>query len=130
MYIVLTYGFPLILLVFEWGLRTLMLVDASGFIGPTLAAAGLSFLIPLTRPKRLNATVPDYPKAVVTSRLDQQFVGLVWLLVLVSLFAWSASCYASIKTPDATVLGYPTHSVIGGVTYLISLTMTFVKEKI
>lgn len=130
MYIILTYGFPLILLVFEWGLRTLMLVDASGFIGPTLAAAGLSFLVPLTRPKRLSVTIANYPNAIATSKEDQQLVGFIWLLVLASLFAWSASCYASIKAPDETVIGYPIHSVIGFGTYLISLLMTFVKGRI
>ena len=130
MYAVLTYGFPLILLVFEWGLRTLMLVDTSGFIGPTLAAAGLSFLIPLTKPKRIDVLVPSLPDALVTSKRDQEFVGLIWLLFLASLFAWSASCYTSIRFPENRVFGWPVHFVIGLGTYLLSLIMTFVKEKI
>ena len=97
MYVILTYAFPLILLVFEWGLRTLMLVDVSGFIGPTLASAGLSFLIPLTKPKILGVKFSKYPNAVATTATDLQFVGLVWLLILVSLFAWSASCFGRLK---------------------------------
>ena len=130
MYVILTYGFPLILLVFEWGLRTLMLVDTSGFIGPTLAASGLSFLVPLTRPKRVDVAIPDFPDAVATTNVDQQFVGFIWLLILASLFAWSASCYASIKAPDELLIGFPIHAVIGFTTYFISLMMSFIKGKI
>lgn len=107
-----------------------MLVDTSGFIGPTLAAAGLSFLIPLTRTKRIDLPVPNFPDALVTSKKDQELVGLIWLLFLASLFAWSASCYTSIRAPDDSVFGWPVHFVIGLGTYLLSLIMTFVKGKI
>jgi hypothetical protein len=129
-YAVLIYGFPLILLLFEWGLRTVLVVESWGFTGPTLSAAGLSFLVPLTKPKVLNVQVPNQPNAVVTSTADRQFVALVWLFVLAYLFAWSASCYVSIKTPDHKVIGLSTHLVIGGAAYLLSLLMTFIKEKV
>jgi hypothetical protein len=107
-----------------------MLVDTSGFIGPTLAASGVSFLVPLTRPKLINVTIPNFPDAVATTNVDQQFVGLIWLLILGSLFAWSASCYASIKVPSELLIGIPVHAVIGFTTYFVSLMMTFIKGKI
>jgi len=76
MYGVLIYGFPLLLLLFEWGLRSLLAVDSWGFTGPTLAAAGLSFLVPLTKPKTLSVGVPNAPNAIVGSRGDQEFIAL------------------------------------------------------
>ena len=130
MYVILIYGFPVMLLVFEWGLRHLLSVDSWGFTGPTLAAAGLSFLVPLTKPKILNIQIPNAPDAVVTSKRDKEFVGLTWLMVFAFLFIWSASCYASLKFPEQRVLGFSTHLFIGGVAYLISLVMTFIKEKV
>lgn len=130
MYSVLIYGFPLVLLLFEWGLRSLLTVDSWGFTGPTLAAAGLSFLVPLTRPKILNVSIPSAPNAVAISKGDQELVAFIWILVLAFLFVWSGACYASIKHPTHTVLGLSTHLVVGGVAYLISLVMIFVKEKI
>lgn len=129
MHAILIYGFPLVLLLFEWGLRSLMAVDSSGFTGPTLAAAGLSFLVPLTKPKILNVQVTGAQNVVVTSRADNQFVAATWILVFAFLFVWSSSCYASIKYPDHKIWGFSTHLLIGAGAYLISLVMTFVKEK-
>jgi hypothetical protein len=130
MYAILIYGFPLLLLIFEWGLRTIIQVDSSGFTGPTLAAAGLSYLMPLTKPKILDIPIPGMlGNAVVTSKADQRLVGLVWLIVLSTLFAWAASCYMSIKHPSETMAGVSAHFFIGGVTYVVSLIMTAIKER-
>lgn len=129
MYSVLIYGFPLVLLLFEWGLRNIMAVDTSGFTGPTLAAAGLSFLVPLTKPKILNVQVPGASNAVVTSRADSQFVAVTWLMILAFLFVWSSSCYASIKLPGYKVYGVAGHLFIGAIAYIVSLFMTFLKER-
>jgi hypothetical protein len=131
MYAVLIYGFPLFLLLFEWGLRHLLAVDASGFTGPTLSATGLSFLVPLTKPKILNVPLTNAPStAVVTSAGDQQFVAFIWILVLAFLFVWGWSCYESIKEPQELILGLPRHLAIGSGAYLLSLIMIFIKEKV
>jgi hypothetical protein len=129
-YAILTYGFPLILLAFEWGLRTVLVVDARAFTGPTLAAAGLSFLVPLARPKILSVQVAGARSAIVISKGDHHLIPVVWLLVLIFLFAWSGSCYASVRYPQHTVWGVDTHLFIGLGAYLLSLVMTFIKEKV
>ncbi len=129
MYTVLTYGFPLVLLLFEWGLRAILKVDASAFIGPTLAAAALSFLMPLTRPAEQNYGFIFNRQVVVTSRFDSNFIGFTWLLVLLCLFAWAASCYFSIITPDDRTFLFPTHATIGGTAYIASLVMSSLKER-
>ena len=130
MYALLIYGFPLILLLFEWGLRSLLLVDSWGFVGPTLAAAGLSFLVPLTRPKTLHVLVPDMPNAVVTTKRDLNFVVSIWILLLLYLFIWCGACYSSLVHPFHQTFGVSTHFAIGIVAYMFSLIMSFVKEKI
>lgn len=128
MYAVLIYGFPLTLLGFEWGLRTMLSVDASGFTGPTLAAAGLSFLMPLVKPKqrKLNGH-EDY---VAISKTEIAFIPFLWLFVLLFLFSWSWSCYVSLKLPLDTTMGFPSHLAIGGSVYTISLILTAIKEKV
>ena len=43
MHSLIVYGFPMILVSFEILLRNLVNVDTSTFVGPTLAATGISF---------------------------------------------------------------------------------------
>lgn len=126
---ILTYGFPLVLLLFEWGMRAALKVDASGFFGPTLAAAALSYLVPLTRPFERRDSWVQSRRVLVTSRFDANFVALTWLLVLLCLFAWAAACYFSLVTPTDKTLGFATHTTIGGGAYIISLVMASIKEK-
>lgn len=130
MHAILIYGFPLILLLFEWGLRTLLSVDASAFVGPTLATAGLSFLVPLTKPKYLNIPVEFSPGAIVISKADNNFIAVVWIFLLLYLFVWASSCYFSVKLPASMTWGLSTQFLIGISAYLVSLVMTFVKEKV
>ena len=130
MYILLIYGFPIILLVFEWGLRYLLKVDTHGFIGPTLAAAGLSFLVPLTKPKALTIATGSSGVVMVTPRREFEFIAFIWMLVLAYLFVWAATCVISVAHPQSTYVGYSIHSEIGAAAYVVSLAMTFLKEKI
>lgn len=129
MHTVLSYVFPLLLLVFEWGLRIVLKQDASGFFGPTLAAAALTCLIPLTKPVEKSYGVIRSRGVVVTTRFDSNFIIITWLLVIVCLFAWAAACYFSLVTPEDRILGLSTHSTIGGAAYATSLLMTSLKEK-
>lgn len=129
MHAVLTYGFPLILLLFEWGLRAGLNVDASGFMGPTLASAALSFLMPLTRPAEKQFGIAHSRSIVITSRFDSNFIAFTWLLVFLCLFAWAASCYFSLVTPSQKTFWFSTHGTIGGAAYIVSLVMTSLKEK-
>lgn len=128
MYAVLIYGFPLTLLGFEWGLRTMLAVDSAGFTGPTLAAAGLSFLMPLTKPKKKN--LPGHEDVVAMSKADAALTPILWICVFVFLFSWSWSCYVSLKFPEDTTFGFASHLVIGGAVYIMSLLLTGIKEKV
>ncbi len=107
-----------------------MKVDSFGFTGPTLAAAGLSFFMPLTKLKISELNIPGGDSVFVMSKADEQLVGFIWLLVLAALFSWALSCYLSLQHPGLSALGVPTHLLVGLGTYLLSLIMTAVKRKV
>lgn len=129
MHSILIYGFPLILVGFEWGLRHLLKTDSIGFIGPTLAAAALTILVPLTRPKKTGLRSGS-SKNVVVNAYDQQLIPFIWLVVLASLFAWSAACYYSLQQTSIAAISMPTHIAIGLICYFVSLLLVAVKEAI
>ncbi|EJL6474595.1 hypothetical protein ACVTD8_16260 [Vibrio cholerae] len=130
MYIVLTYGFPFILIAFEWGLKFLLKIQDTAFAGPALAAAALSFLMPLTKPKVIEIDVPGHPGTFVTSSRDSQLIGATWLLVFLFLFLWGAACYLSLQKPSLKFWELDVHLIIGLATYFLSLIMTLTKEKL
>ena len=112
---------------FEWGLKLMLDQEATSFFGPTIAAAGLSFLIPLTEPKVLSVN----GNIMTTSVNDNRLIGLLWILILISLFAWAASCYYSLKRPADLVFDLcPYHLLIGGSVYLLSIVMSYVKRRL
>jgi hypothetical protein len=131
MYQILIYGFPLILVAFEWGLKFLMNNENNtNFAGPALAAAALTFLVPLTKPKILEVSIPNHPNAFVTTTGDKNLVGLVWLLVFFFLFGWAGTCYLSVQSPQSKLWLIDVPLVIGLAGYIISLLLTFLKERV
>ena len=134
MYAVLGYGFPLLMLLFEWGFRMVLAIDASGFIGPTLAGAGLSLLIPLTQPKERSVQDASGKKGYFVSVWDLRLIPIVHILIFLFLFNWVGTCYASLKYADyamhAGPLEIPLHWLLGGAAYAVSLLCILIKEKI
>lgn len=62
---------------------------------------------------------------------DNKLIGLLWILILTSLFAWAASCYYSLKRPTDLVFDLcPHHLLIGGAVYLLSIVMSFVTRRL
>lgn len=126
--------FPAILVLFEWGLRRVVGVNAWEFMGPTLAAAGLSFLVPLIKPKWEYSAVDVGKLARVRAVWDEDFIPIVHVFILLSLFAWLATCYVSLELSDRVVAvgswNVPLHIVLGALAYFISLVFTGMKEKL
>lgn len=126
-YHILSYGTPVFLLPLESCLKFVLNENITSFLGPTLAAAGLSFLVPLTEPKVLSVE----GNIITTSRNDSMLVGYAWIAIIFSFLAWAISCYLSLKQPNAlTILNIPYHLLLGGFVYFISLVMTFLKRSI
>jgi hypothetical protein len=128
MHSIIIYGFPMILVSFEALLRNLINVDTFGFVGPTLAATGISFMVPLTRLKTSEVESSLGEKWVQVSKRDQGYVNLIWLLLFVSLFVWFWVCTLSIQRDASVVFEFPTHVVIGALMYVIGIVLSGIKE--
>lgn len=134
---IFTIGFPLYLILFELLLRSFSGTDTSSFIGPTIAAAGLSILISLTEIKeyknedKLKQTVKDEIKKYGLSLINKKeliFERVLWFLVLVGLIVWYSSCSIAIKYPNLKIIGMPSHLVVGSINYLLGVSLLMFKK--
>jgi hypothetical protein len=128
MHSIIIYGFPIILVLFEAFLRSLINVDTFGFVGPTLAATGISFMVPLTRLKVSEVESSLGEKWVQVSKRDQAYVNLVWLLLFISLFLWFWVCTLSIKSDTSMLFDFPTHVIVGATMYVVGIVLSSIKE--
>ena len=123
MYVILIYGFPFILVLIEWAIRTFAKVDSSLFMGPALSVSGISYLVPLLRPKIAKGTFG------FRSKLDEQLIPFTFIVIILSMFAWSVGCVWALDENERTYYGFRGSLLIGGFTYLISLILAFIKEE-
>ncbi|HEX3102960.1 MAG TPA: hypothetical protein VHQ22_00825 [Terriglobales bacterium] len=132
---VLVYGFPAFLLFFEWLLRTALhssfQVDSHEFMGPTLAAVGVGFLLPLTAHKdRVAVLDAQTQKALsgyqVISKREATFVGFVWIFIFVLTAGWAYDLYLSCThTSGFKGLGQLS---LGLGDYFVGIVMSEIKE--
>ena len=127
MHSIIVFGFPMILVTFEWLLRSIASVDTFGFVGPTLAAAAISFTVPLTKLKEEKIVV-EGKEWVKVSKNDTRFVYFVWLMLLLGLLSWFWVCTLSINSTSQTVMDFPTHVVAGAIMYAVSIAVCAIKE--
>ncbi|WP_134082391.1 hypothetical protein [Thiohalophilus thiocyanatoxydans] len=128
MHSLIVYGFPIILVSFEALLRNLLNVDTLGFVGPTLAATGISFLVPLTKLKEFEFETEEGERWIKVSKRDQVFVNLMWFFLFVSLFVWFWVCTLSIQGSSFIFLGFPAQILAGAGLYIVSIILGAVKE--
>lgn len=128
MHSLIVYCFPLILVSFEALLRNLVEVDTFGFIGPTLAATGISFLVPLTKLKSVDIEDKKGDYWTPVSNRDQNFVSFMWLFLFVSLFIWFWICTLSIKGATTMFMGLPAQAIAGASLYISSIVLSTIKE--
>lgn len=137
---ILLYGLPVYLYGLELLLRTLANVKADSVAGPTLAGAGIGFLLPLTQLKqvavadqKLQATLAKMHAKVHSSR-DQQFTEFVWFMFFVSLGSWMYSLYLTLKPTQAQTvaiavpLNWPLS--IGCAIFFVSIILAEIKERV
>lgn len=103
-------------------------------MGPTLAAAGVSFLVPLIKPKWEYSAVDVGKLARARAVWDEDFIPIVHVFILLFLFAWLATCYVSLELSNVVVTvgssNIPLQIVLGVLLYFISLVFTGMKEKL
>jgi hypothetical protein len=129
----LLYGLPVYLYGLELLLKAFASIKADSVAGPTLAGAGLGFLLPLTdlKPVRLDSTVLDQLRkagASVFSRADKAFSDFVWLCFFASLGAWMVCIYWTLRPSES---GWINKSLlIGCIIFVGSIILTEIKERI
>ena len=131
----LIWAFPGYLIIIEMIFRGISGLDTTGFIGPAIATAGLSFLLPLTKNKDASDIVSKVTAdsvanlgGVIVSRKDLVFVPIVWLLILFGLLIWFGSCYYSLKTPKVYFISIPMHIVLGAINYITAAICSGIKK--
>jgi len=113
--------------------RTFSQIDTSSFIGPTIAAAGLSLMIPLVRPKsvELNEGAMEIAKnhnLSIKFIADERLINIIWVMVLIGILVWYWSCAISFLKPKETIWIFPKHFIIGMVNYVIGVVLAIYKE--
>ncbi|MEL6116267.1 hypothetical protein P0Y67_13695 [Photobacterium sp. SP02] len=129
MHSIIVFGFPMILVAFEWLLRSIANIDTFGFVGPTLAAAAISFVVPLTKLKE-ELLEADGKEWIKVSKRDSRFVYFVWLMLLIGLLSWFWVCTLSINSSGQSIADFPTHVVVGSIMYVVSIGLCAIKEAV
>ncbi len=103
----ISIGFPIYLIIFELLLREFSEVDISSFLGPTLAASGLGFMIEVLKPKKVEipedfkeklAGLPD--NISIRNKDDEKLIFASYGFVLICVLIWFCTCALSIKSPS------------------------------
>jgi len=132
-YNLIIFGFPVYLIIFEILFRTVSNLNTSTFIGPTLAATGLSFLLPLIRPKRVDLSFDDEEEfkkkgLIIKNAYDEKLIPVVYAFILVGILIWYWSCATSFLHPKDTLWFFPKHLIIGLINYFLGILFTTIKE--
>ena len=131
---ILIWGFPFYLILVEIFFRSVSQLDTTGFIGPAIATSGLSFLMPLTKPKEgtpllTSSTIQTLKRHGLEAvpRSDQRFVPVVWATILAGFLVWLWSCSVSLTSPDARIWFVQKHVAIGMINYLAAAICAAIK---
>jgi hypothetical protein len=139
------YVFPFFLLLVEIVLRSAFLEDITTLIGPSLAATGAAFVVPLTvkRPMTLekleylkkNTTRPDLiEEAILKNKLDvttdeeQGVINICSASVFVLVALWVLALYLAVKHDKTSLWLVPVGLIPGLVNCLVGLILTELRE--
>ena len=132
---VLIYTFPFFLLVMEWLLRVSLAIDSREFVGPTIAAAALGLLLPLTGLKNREFALSDRTKrqiealnAVVVPKRERILIDIVWLTILGSLVIWGCCLVFACKPDHNPTKISPVYYGLGS--YFIAVIFSEIREAI
>ena len=130
---ILLYGLPIYLFGLEFLLRTIASIGSDSLLGPTLAGAGIGFLLPLTelKPVALPDTLKnelEKLKASVYSERDKLLIDCTWIVFFISLGAWMYSVFLSFPPAHNSSFSLPVF--IGCAVFVISLILSEIKERI
>lgn len=129
----LLYSLPVYLYGLELLLKALAALPGDSLAGPTLAGAGIGFLLPLTQLKPIAidpalATHLANISAAVYSPRDRKFSDFVWLMFFVSLLAWMYTIFLTSRPGSADSTVGPL--AIGSSVYALAIVLAEAKERI
>lgn len=135
----ITITLPLYLIIFQVILRLLFEVEIGIFIGPTLAGAGISFLIPVIKPRKFHKDLEIEKNQSSLLNLAQKSVDILnnqgfdimilnqaenyitaFVALLINLLIWVITCGLAIKATG--IDSYHISAIlVGGVGYIIGI---------
>lgn len=133
------YFFPLFLLSLEWSLRFAFKLNTQEFIGPTLAATGVGMTISLTsyKSRKVLKSIPAELKTyilendmTVDTGTTRFFRNLCWVFTLTLTAFWIGAIIISTQFGALSYWRIPLHYWIGGLSYLMGLILSEVKERL
>ena len=134
---ILIYGFPFFLIALERVLRTALNLNSETFMGPTLAAVGVSFLLSLIVPKSRELGLSqetlseiDRQGIIVIPRNEQILIDLVWVFIFTLTASWAYCLYLSCITPTSTWLKIPAYQILGFGNYFVGVLFSEIKEAV
>jgi hypothetical protein len=131
----LLYGLPLYLYGLESLLKLFASIKSDSVAGPTLAGAGLGFLLPLTElklPPIDSATLGQLQKAGASAYVtsDKTFCDFVWLCFFGSLGAWMFCIYLTLLPFHGANNVVNKSLLIGCIIFAVSIILTEIKERL
>jgi len=132
---ILLYGFPIYLYGLEFLLKTFASVVSGSVAGPTLAGAGMGFLLPLTELKKVQVDPKLLallaPGTIVYSKKDKILSDIVWVVFFISLLVWMYSIYLTIRAVNPAG-GAPMNVplIMGCAVFFASIILAEIKERI
>jgi hypothetical protein len=132
---ILLFGLPIYLYGLELLLKAVASVRADSVAGPTLAGAGMGFLLPLTDLKevpldpQLKAALAPGTKAYSTK--DKRLTDFVWITFFVSLGAWMYCVFLTIQNLHLSFGGRGNVPlIIGCLIFGVSIVLAEIKERL
>jgi hypothetical protein len=131
---ILVYGTPVYLYLLEVLLRTLASVKMESVAGPTIAAAGIGFLIPLFQLKQAQIDPKlqkqiDSNKFKVIAQKDDSLLALITLSFVLSLAAWMYSLFLVIKPLTDEAQSSLLSIAIGSLVFIVSIALSEIKDR-
>jgi hypothetical protein len=128
------YGLPVYLYGLELLLKAFAAIKADSVAGPTLAGAGLGFLLPLTELKSVTVDSEvrqklEETKTAIYSRTDKSFSDFVWVCFFSSLILWMWCIYLTLH-PSQEASYVNKSFAIGCIIFVGSVVLTEIKERI
>lgn len=132
---ILMYGFPFFLILIESILRGTYSLKSQPFIGPTIAGAGVAFLLPLIVPKKKDFHISENIKRklkekgiTIISRRDKVLIEVVWLFIFLCTALWAYSVLLSCRSPQINWWLWPSSLYPAIFCYLSGVLLYEIKE--